>query len=167
LEFSEPAVYLIARKDPWRHPRAAARRPGYGLSWPDWVRYVLRDEPRRNGNGNGHLRRLNEPDTSEAELRMALRLGLVHPSLVSPPATACQAAEDRRAAQESGSPTSGGGWRLRLPALRVANCSLGRFGDFDVPDQPFDAVFSATAFHWVEPAVGWVKAAAYLEIDAV
>lgn len=40
---------------------------------------------------------------------------------------------------------------------------LGRFEDVDLPDQPFDAVFSATAFHWVDPAVGWVKTAACLK----
>jgi hypothetical protein len=44
---------------------------------------------------------------------------------------------------------------------------LGRFEDVDLPDQPFDAVFSATAFHWVDPTVGWVKAAALLKIDGL
>ena len=39
----------------------------------------------------------------------------------------------------------------------------GRFEDVELPQQPFDAVFSATAFHWVDPAVGWAKAAAHLK----
>jgi ubiquinone/menaquinone biosynthesis C-methylase UbiE len=39
---------------------------------------------------------------------------------------------------------------------------LGRFEDVELPDGSFDAVFSATAFHWVEPAVGWAKVARLL-----
>lgn len=39
---------------------------------------------------------------------------------------------------------------------------LGRFEDVDLPDTAFDAVFSATAFHWVDPSVGWAKAARLL-----
>jgi SAM-dependent methyltransferase len=31
-----------------------------------------------------------------------------------------------------------------------------------LPAEPFDAVFSASAFHWVDPSVGWAKAAALL-----
>ena len=38
----------------------------------------------------------------------------------------------------------------------------GRFEDVALPEDAFDAVFSATAFHWVEPEVGWAKAAAHL-----
>ncbi len=44
---------------------------------------------------------------------------------------------------------------------------LGRFEDVELSDHVFDAVFSATAFHWVDPAVVWVKAAAHLKTDAL
>jgi len=36
---------------------------------------------------------------------------------------------------------------------------LGRFEDVSLPKREFDAVFSATAFHWIDPKVGWAKAA--------
>jgi ubiquinone/menaquinone biosynthesis C-methylase UbiE len=39
---------------------------------------------------------------------------------------------------------------------------LGRFEDVELPDATFEAVFSATAFHWVDPRVGWAKAARLL-----
>ncbi|MEP6892613.1 MAG: class I SAM-dependent methyltransferase [Gaiellaceae bacterium] len=39
---------------------------------------------------------------------------------------------------------------------------LGRFEDIGLPDESFAAAFSATAFHWVDPAVGWSKVAAVL-----
>ena len=39
---------------------------------------------------------------------------------------------------------------------------IGRFEDVDLPAGAFDALFSATAFHWVDPRVGWVKAARLL-----
>jgi SAM-dependent methyltransferase len=38
----------------------------------------------------------------------------------------------------------------------------GRFEDVALPEDAYDAVFSATAFHWVEPEIGWTKAAAHL-----
>ena len=31
-----------------------------------------------------------------------------------------------------------------------------------LPEAVFDAVFSATAFHWVDPLIGWTKAASHL-----
>ncbi|HVD24566.1 MAG TPA: class I SAM-dependent methyltransferase [Gaiellaceae bacterium] len=40
---------------------------------------------------------------------------------------------------------------------------VGRFEDVELPLGAFDAAFSATAFHWVEPKVGWRKAALLLE----
>ena len=33
----------------------------------------------------------------------------------------------------------------------------GRFEDVALAEDAYDAVFSATAFHWVEPEVGWVE----------
>jgi ubiquinone/menaquinone biosynthesis C-methylase UbiE len=39
---------------------------------------------------------------------------------------------------------------------------IAAFEDVDMPAGTFDAVFSATAFHWVDPAVGWAKAARVL-----
>jgi SAM-dependent methyltransferase len=49
--------------------------------------------------------------------------------------------------------------RRRVPALRV---HPGRFEDVELPLGTYDAVFSATAFHWIDPDVGWTKAAAVL-----
>jgi ubiquinone/menaquinone biosynthesis C-methylase UbiE len=40
---------------------------------------------------------------------------------------------------------------------------VGRFEDIDLPAESFDAVFSATAFHWIDPAVGWEKVAGLLK----
>jgi ubiquinone/menaquinone biosynthesis C-methylase UbiE len=40
---------------------------------------------------------------------------------------------------------------------------VSRFEDVELPSGEFDAAFSATAFHWVDPAVGWSKAAAHLK----
>ena len=39
---------------------------------------------------------------------------------------------------------------------------LGRFEDVELPAGAYDAVFSATAFHWVDPGVGWAKVARLL-----
>jgi SAM-dependent methyltransferase len=38
----------------------------------------------------------------------------------------------------------------------------GRFEDVELPDDAYDALFSATAWHWVDPVVGWAKAARVL-----
>ena len=43
----------------------------------------------------------------------------------------------------------------------------GRFEDVPFPEAAFDAVFSATAFHWVEPDVGWAKVAHHLRDDGL
>src|SRR5690242_861612 len=48
--------------------------------------------------------------------------------------------------------------RRRAPAARY---HVGRFEDVDLP-RAFEAVCSGTAFHWVDPAVGWRKAASHL-----
>jgi ubiquinone/menaquinone biosynthesis C-methylase UbiE len=39
---------------------------------------------------------------------------------------------------------------------------LARFEDVQLPAGAFDAVFSAAAFHWVDPSSGWTKAARLL-----
>ena len=39
---------------------------------------------------------------------------------------------------------------------------VGRFEDVAFPEEAFEAVFSATAFHWVDPLIGWTKAASHL-----
>jgi ubiquinone/menaquinone biosynthesis C-methylase UbiE len=40
---------------------------------------------------------------------------------------------------------------------------LGRFEELPLDDGAFDAVFSATAFHWIEPEIGWRKVARHLK----
>jgi SAM-dependent methyltransferase len=44
----------------------------------------------------------------------------------------------------------------RFPAVRVV---VAAFEDWPLPDEPFDAVVSATAFHWIDPAVRVARAA--------
>ncbi|MFZ0975811.1 MAG: class I SAM-dependent methyltransferase [Solirubrobacteraceae bacterium] len=39
----------------------------------------------------------------------------------------------------------------------------GRFEDVALPEGTFGAVFSATAFHWIAPDVGWARAAGLLK----
>jgi ubiquinone/menaquinone biosynthesis C-methylase UbiE len=60
---------------------------------------------------------------------------------------------------------------VRVAQRNVGTASVqfhvGRFEDVDLPTAAFDAVFSATAFHWVDPEVGWAKAAAILRPDGV
>jgi ubiquinone/menaquinone biosynthesis C-methylase UbiE len=51
--------------------------------------------------------------------------------------------------------------RRRVGAAPV-RFHVGRFEDVELPDRTFGAVFSATAFHWVDPAVGWSKVARVL-----
>jgi ubiquinone/menaquinone biosynthesis C-methylase UbiE len=51
--------------------------------------------------------------------------------------------------------------RRRVGAAPV-RFHLGRFEDVELPEGEFGAVFAATAFHWVDPAVGWWKAARLL-----
>jgi SAM-dependent methyltransferase len=49
--------------------------------------------------------------------------------------------------------------RRRNPEARI---HVARFEELELADASFDAVFSATAFHWVDPRVGWAKAARVL-----
>ena len=56
---------------------------------------------------------------------------------------------------------------IRLARRRVGEGGAvrfhqGRFEDVALPADAFAAVFSATAFHWVEPEVGWARAAGLL-----
>jgi SAM-dependent methyltransferase len=44
---------------------------------------------------------------------------------------------------------------------------VGRFEDVDLPAAAFAALFSATAFHWIDPAVGWRKSASHLRPGGV
>ena len=53
--------------------------------------------------------------------------------------------------------------RRRLGATDAVTFHVARFEDVDLPREAFDAVCSATAFHWVDPDVGWAKAASYLK----
>ena len=52
--------------------------------------------------------------------------------------------------------------RRRVGENAPVTFHIGRFEDVDLPEQAFDAFFSATAFHWVDPRVGWAKAARLL-----
>ena len=52
--------------------------------------------------------------------------------------------------------------RMRMGAAAV-EFVCARFEDVALPRESFCAVFSATAFHWVDPSVSWVKAASLLE----
>ena len=52
--------------------------------------------------------------------------------------------------------------RRRVSNSELATFHVGRFEDVGLPADGFDAVFSATAFHWIDPSVGWRKAAELL-----
>jgi SAM-dependent methyltransferase len=60
---------------------------------------------------------------------------------------------------------------VAIARSRVGNAPVrfhvGRFEDVDLPTGTFEAVFSATAFHWVDPGVAWSKAARLLRPDGV
>jgi ubiquinone/menaquinone biosynthesis C-methylase UbiE len=53
--------------------------------------------------------------------------------------------------------------RRRLGATDAVTFHIARFEDVSLPKEAFDAAFSATAFHWVDPDVGWTKAASHLK----
>lgn len=55
----------------------------------------------------------------------------------------------------------------RLVASSSVRFHVARFEDVQLPAGAFGAVFSATAFHWVDPAVGWAKAARLLRPGGV
>ena len=49
--------------------------------------------------------------------------------------------------------------RKRTSGSGAVTFHVGRFEDVDLPEGAYDAAFSATAFHWVDPDIGWAKAA--------
>ena len=53
--------------------------------------------------------------------------------------------------------------RRRVGDTDAVRFHLGRFEDVELPEDAFAALFSATAFHWVDPTVSWSKAASHLE----
>jgi ubiquinone/menaquinone biosynthesis C-methylase UbiE len=53
--------------------------------------------------------------------------------------------------------------RRRVGSAADVNFHVGRFEDIELPVGAFAAAFSATAFHWVDPAVGWAKVADVLQ----
>jgi SAM-dependent methyltransferase len=53
--------------------------------------------------------------------------------------------------------------RRRLGPTDAVHFDIARFEDAELRAAAYDAVFSATAFHWLEPAVSWAKAAAVLK----
>jgi cyclopropane fatty-acyl-phospholipid synthase-like methyltransferase len=52
--------------------------------------------------------------------------------------------------------------RKRVGTLGRVRFHTARFEDVALPVDRFDAVLSATAFHWVEPEIGWRKSALHL-----
>ena len=52
--------------------------------------------------------------------------------------------------------------RRRLHDSELVRFHSSRFEDVSLPVGHFDAVFSGSAFHWVDPSVGWAKVAALL-----
>jgi trans-aconitate methyltransferase len=55
--------------------------------------------------------------------------------------------------------------RKALAAFPNVQLHVSRFEDWQLPPVPFDLVLSATAFHWIDPAVRYVKAASALKRD--
>ena len=52
--------------------------------------------------------------------------------------------------------------RRRTGGSEAVEFHVGRFEDVQLPEGAFAAVFSATAFHWIDPTVGWAKVAQVL-----
>jgi SAM-dependent methyltransferase len=53
--------------------------------------------------------------------------------------------------------------RRRVGATAAVTFHVGRFEDVTLPEEAFEAVFAGTAFHWVDPEIGWAKAASHLK----
>ena len=56
--------------------------------------------------------------------------------------------------------------RRKLAAFPTVQVVTSAFEDWPLPMEPFDLVFAATAFHWVDPDVRICKAAAALQIGS-
>jgi ubiquinone/menaquinone biosynthesis C-methylase UbiE len=57
--------------------------------------------------------------------------------------------------------------RRRVGGPADVTFHIGRFEDVELPTGAFAAAFSATAFHWVDPAIGWAKVADVLQPGGV
>jgi SAM-dependent methyltransferase len=57
--------------------------------------------------------------------------------------------------------------RKRIGPTDRVTFHISRFEEVALPDEAFRAVFSATAFHWLDPEVSWRKAASHLEPGGV
>lgn len=53
--------------------------------------------------------------------------------------------------------------RRRLRGSPDVTFRIGRFEELELQDGEFAAAFSATAFHWIDPSVGWAKVARVLQ----
>jgi ubiquinone/menaquinone biosynthesis C-methylase UbiE len=53
--------------------------------------------------------------------------------------------------------------RKRVGETDRVRFHLGRFEELPLEDRVFDGAFSATAFHWIEPEIGWQKVARHLK----
>ena len=53
--------------------------------------------------------------------------------------------------------------RRRVGGSPHVTFRIGRFEELELPDGEFAAAFSATAFHWIDPSVGWAKVARVLQ----
>lgn len=53
--------------------------------------------------------------------------------------------------------------RRRVGATERVRFRLGKFEELDLSGETFAAMFSAAAFHWLDPRISWGKVAAHLE----
>jgi ubiquinone/menaquinone biosynthesis C-methylase UbiE len=53
--------------------------------------------------------------------------------------------------------------RQRVGETERVRFHIGRFEELPLEDGAFDGVFSAAAFHWIEPEIGWRKVARHLK----
>lgn len=53
--------------------------------------------------------------------------------------------------------------RRRVGGSPHVTFRIGRFEELELPDGEFAAAFSATAYHWIDPSVGWAKVAKVLQ----
>jgi hypothetical protein len=57
--------------------------------------------------------------------------------------------------------------RRNLAASDAVEVVTGAFDEWPLPGEPFDVVFSATAFHWIDPAVRVSKSANALRLGGL